>query len=80
MKYAWIKTHSEDFSINALCAFMKVSRSSYYEWLSSPKTEREKENELLVEMIRAIFQKGRGSYGTRRIKRKLSEQGKSVSR
>lgn len=80
MKYAWIKTHSEDFSINALCAFMKVSRSSYYEWLNSPKTEREKENELLTEMITILFQKGRGSYGTRRIKRKLAEQGKSVSR
>ena len=80
MKYAWIKTHSEDFSINALCAFMKVSRSSYYEWLNSPTTEREKENELLTEMITILFQKGRGSYGTRRIKRKLAEQGKSVSR
>ena len=80
MKYAWIKTHSEDFSINALCAFMKVSRSSYYEWLNSPKTERENENALLIEMIKTLFQKGRRSYGTRRIKRKLAEKGKMVSR
>ena len=64
----------------ALCAFMEVSRSSYYDWLGSPKTEREKENDLLIEMINIIFQKGRGSYGTRRLKRKLTEQGKSVSR
>jgi transposase InsO family protein len=59
---------------------MKVPRSSYYEWLNSPKTEREKENTFLIEIIKIIFQKGRGSYGTRRIKRKLAEQGKSVSR
>jgi transposase InsO family protein len=72
--------HSEDYSIHALCVFMNMSRSSYYEWLSSPQTEREKENDLLVEMIKILFQKGRGAYGTRRIKRKLAEQGKWVSR
>lgn len=59
---------------------MKVPRSSYYEWLNSPKTEREKENALLMEMIKTLFQKGRRSYGTRRIKRKLAEQGKMISR
>ncbi len=80
MKYAWIKTHSEDFPINALCAFIKVSRSCYYEWLDSPKTEREKENELLIEIIKTLFRNGHSTYGTRRIKRKLREQGKIVSR
>ena len=80
MKYAWIKKHSEDISIDALCTFMKVARSCYYDWLNSPKTEREKENALLIEMIKILFQNGRGSYGTRRIKRKLKEQGKTVSR
>ncbi len=59
---------------------MNVSRSSYYGWLNSPKTEREKENDILIEMIKTLFQKGRRSYGTRRIKRKLAEQGKRVSR
>ena len=59
---------------------MNVSRSSYYGWLNSPKTEREKENNILIEMIKTLFQKGRRSYGTRRIKRKLAEQGKRVSR
>ena len=48
MKYAWIKAHSEDFSIKTMCAFMEVPRSCYYEWLGSPKTEREEENELLT--------------------------------
>ena len=44
------------------------------------KTEREEENERLIEMIITLFQAGRGLYGTRRIKRKLKEQGKIVSR
>jgi len=63
-----------------MCRFMDVSRSSYYLWINSPKTEREQENEVLIEMIKVIFQKGRQSYGTRRVKNELAKQNKVVSR
>lgn len=59
---------------------MNVSRSCYYEWLGSPKTGREKENEELIEILKILFEKGRGSYGTRRLKKKLAEQSLMVSR
>lgn len=59
---------------------MDVSRSRYYEWLESPKTEREKENEELIEILKVLFEKGRGSYGTRRLKKKFAEQNFVVSR
>ena len=80
MKYAWIKDHLDNFPIQVMCHFMKVSRSSYYLWANASKTDREQENEVLIEMIKVIFQKGHKSYGTRRIKRKLAEQNKVVSR
>ena len=59
---------------------MKVSRSRYYQWLKSPKTKREKENDQLIEMLKTLFEKGRGSYGTRRLKHRFAEQGIIVSR
>jgi transposase InsO family protein len=59
---------------------MKVSRSCYYQWLVSPKTKREEENEQLIEMLKDLFKKGRGTYGTRRLKNKLADQGITVSR
>lgn len=59
---------------------MKVSRSCYYDWLNSPKTEREKKNEKDMTLLKALFEKGRGSYGTRRLKNKFSEQGIIISR
>ncbi len=64
---------------------MTVLRSGYYEWLYSPKTAREKENEELIEILRLVnspvlFKKGRSSYGTRRLKNKFAEQGLVVSR
>jgi len=59
VKYAWIKNHSSKYSITALCEFMMVSRSCYYQWLNSPKTKREKEK--LIELLKGLFKKGRGS-------------------
>lgn len=59
---------------------MTVPRSCYYEWLDSPKTEREKANEKLIEILKVLFEKRRGTYGTRRLKNKLAEQGIVVSR
>lgn len=59
---------------------MPVPRSCYYEWLDSPKTEREQENEKLIEILKVLFEKGRGIYGTPRLKNKLTEQGIVVSR
>ena len=59
---------------------MKVTRSCYYDWLKAPKTEREKENDKLIEMLKELFEKSRGTYGARRLKKKLAEQDMTVSR
>lgn len=80
MKYAWIKEHSSSYPVSVLCRFIGVSRSCYYAWLNRAKTDREKENEYLTEQIKALFEAGRGLYGTRRIKSKLAEKGLHVSR
>lgn len=63
-----------------MCKFMKVSRSCYYEWLTNPGCGRGQEDKELAEMIKAIFQEGRNTYGSRRIKKKLVRQGIIISR
>ncbi len=63
-----------------MCKFMKVSRSSYYEWLNNPGCNRGQEDNELKCMIKDIFQKGRGNYGIRPIKKELSRQGINVSK
>jgi putative transposase len=55
---------------------MPVHVSIYYRWLKSPKTKREEENEQLSER----FNKGRGNYGTRRLKKEFALLGLNVSR
>ena len=59
---------------------MSVSRSSYYSWLHNPETNRQKQNEELIKMIKQIFGEGRGNYGARRISERLSHDGVIASR
>ncbi len=63
-----------------MCKFMKVSRSGYYEWLTNPGCNRDKEDYELTCSIKVIFQEGRGNYGARSIKKALSRQGIIISR
>jgi putative transposase len=63
-----------------MCRFMKVSRSSYYEWLNNPGSLREKQDEMLIELIKPIFRQGRGNYGARMIKKAMNQQDIIISR
>jgi putative transposase len=51
---------------------MKVGRSSYYEWLSSP-TRRANETELaLKSSLKQVFEASKNTYGSRRLSKELS--------
>jgi transposase InsO family protein len=63
-----------------MCRFMQVSRSAYYAWLQRPQTATEKEDSELATIIHSLFKKSRATYGTRRIKKALFDQQRTVSR
>ena len=63
-----------------MCKLMQVSRSSYYEWLSSPGCNIAKQDEDLTGMIKIICKEGRNTYGARRIKKRLAHQNIVASR
>ena len=75
MKVKVIKANAHKYSVSAMCAVLKISRSTYYyEW-----KEKSEEKEL-VRSIKEIFRLSRNNYGTRKIKVELAKQGKIVSR
>lgn len=80
MKYACIKKHSDEFPISLMCALLAVCRSAYYDWLQRQPTANELEDKHLMKLIQTEFDKGRKTYGTRRIKQALAQQGIIVSR
>lgn len=80
MKYAWIQRYQDEFSVSVMCEFLSVSRSAYYDWLVRTPTALEREDAELIEAIKALFKQGRKNYGTRCLKKALTQKGWHVSR
>jgi len=63
-----------------MCRFLEVSRSGYYEWRSRPARAPAPAEQQLQAKVQHYFAQGRGTYGTRRIKYLLAQEGLQVSR
>lgn len=57
---------------------MQVNRSGYYAWRRSPKSERQKRDELLSPRIKQSWLESGGVYGYRKIYDDLREWGHAV--
>lgn len=80
MKYLFIKEYRSVFPVKEMAVILKVSRSSYYEWLKRPVSDQKrKEYHLLIEIHR-IHAKKRQLYGSRRITVELNKSGKRCSK
>uniref|UniRef100_UPI0040487060 IS3 family transposase n=1 Tax=Aliarcobacter sp. TaxID=2321116 RepID=UPI0040487060 len=80
IKYAWIKKHSQSFSIKLMCKLFKVSRSCYYNWIEKGCVVN-KIDKKFNNLIKTIFEQARATYGTRRLKEVLKQKyGLIVSR
>jgi putative transposase len=63
------------FPITTQCRVLGVSPSGYYAWCARPLSARAQADDVLLEQIRAIHAWSRGTYGARRIRIELREQG-----
>lgn len=80
MKYAFIKSHRTTFSVSLMCKVMEVTRSAFYDWLNRPESARNREDRQLSEKVKKIHEKSRETYGARRIRQELVEDGEPISR
>jgi putative transposase len=66
-KYAFIATESatsEDApTITAMCTWLAVSKSGYYEWLGRPVSAAAQRRDELKVKITTLFDLSGGSYG-----------------
>jgi len=63
-----------------MCQLLEVSRRGYYEWLSRPPSAQAIADQEMQDKIQRYFAQGRGTYGTRRLKHWLAQDGLQVSR
>ena len=75
-----MRAHQAEFRITTMARVLGVSTSGYYAWLKRPRSAREKSDTALVERMRAIHKRSRGTYGAPRIQAELADDGVLVSR
>ena len=67
-------------SVENLCGGLGVSVSGYYAWRARDISQRQQNDEQLLEAIRQLQTQGRGLYGSDRIYKRLKGQGVTCSR
>jgi transposase InsO family protein len=80
VKYAWIQQQHTAFKVRRMCQLLAVSRSGSYEWLRRPPSTHADADQQLQDKVQHWFAPGRGTYGTRRLKPLLAQEGLRVSR
>jgi len=79
-KYAFIKAHRDQYSVQTMCRVLQVAPGGYYEWLQKPISNRGKEDARLLRLIRASFVASQGVYGAPRVFLDLREAGETCSK
>jgi len=80
VRYRFVREHSPQFPIAALCRVMQAASSGYYAWRRRAESPRQRANRALVTQIKAAHAQSRKTYGRRRIHAQLQRDGISCSR
>jgi transposase InsO family protein len=75
-----MKQHQQRYGVAKMAKVLGVSRSGYYAWKGRNEGKREKDNHVLANEIRRIFNKHKGRYGSPRVWEELKGLGWRVSR
>ena len=75
-----MRVHQATHAITTLCRVLGVSASGYYAWAVRPASARATADAALMEQIRVIHTRSRGTYGERRVHAELAALGVHVGR
>jgi putative transposase len=78
--YRLIDTLRNQHDIAMMCRVLGVARSGFYDWLKQPISDRGKEDQRLLRLIRASFVASHGIYGAPRVFLDLREAGETCSK
>ena len=78
-RYRFIEAEKAGHAVVRRCRVLRVSPSGFYAWKKRPASERSLANVALTERIRAIHERSRGTYGSRRVHAEVRAEG-SVGR
>ena len=64
MKFRFIESQQGQFRVRRMCQVLGVSSSGFYAWLKRAVSQRDRDNEVLLQRIRDIFERSRQRYGS----------------
>jgi putative transposase len=79
-RFRFVEDHQSIYPVKRLCALVGVSRSGFYAWRDRPPCTRAREDAELVEVIRAVYERSRCTYGAPRIEGQLRRAGRCHGR
>jgi len=80
VRFEFIKAHSKQFPVEKMAEVLGVSRYGYYDFLRKGPSKRALENQGILEEIKKVHKKSRGTYGSPRVHAELKKQAISCSR
>ena len=78
--FAFINHEHEALGVTRLCRLFAVTRAGFYAWRGRPTSARARQDRVVLEEMRAIFERSGGTYGSPRIHRALMARGHHLSR
>jgi putative transposase len=75
MKYNFIMENRKEYRLGKMCKMLEVSRSGYHNYVRRKMSQRQLENQMLLERIRRIHHLSRGLYGSPKIYQELRKLG-----
>ncbi|WP_371323894.1 IS3 family transposase [Dechloromonas sp. ZY10] len=80
VRYAFIESEEVRYPVRRLCRMMSVHPSGYYAWKANPASERDKEDQRLLGLIKQSWLESGGVYGYRKIAHDLRDLGESCGK
>jgi putative transposase len=80
MKYKFIMKNRKEYRLGKMCKMLEVSRSGYHNYVRRKMSQRQLENQMLLERIRRIHHLSRGLYGSPKIYQELRKLGLKYNR
>ena len=80
MKYQFVARNQGKYPVSRICGLLGISRSSYYAWKKRKPSQREHNNQALLDHIRRIHRMYRKAYGSPRVWAQLKKQGYKCNR
>ena len=79
-KYAFMAAHQQEFRVTTMSRVLKAPRSGFYAWLATPHSDRERDDQRVLGLIKHAWLESGAVYGYRKITKDLRELGETCGK